>query len=286
MSDAIGGVPYLLCQGPRGSGFEIGASHQAAATWWRVGLDRLLQAEHGQDHVAAPAGKADDRGVLLLPLGPLPVVVGSRGGLAKRGEGREEHRVLEAVVAAPAAPFASVASPLACCLLLRRLRRVRVAQRLVDLAALPERQHQHRQPPRAHDDSALLRTEGVLSCASPAVGLVSLHFGCDHNTRQRGVLSAVRSDARSQPRCSPMAREVTGRWRGQDRTPSRQRLGVRPEATARWRVCGRRWPDRFCLSGHCRERPAQSRHASGSPSLKATSASRTGSGRLSQGGSS
>ena len=49
-----------------------------------------------------------------------------------------------------------------------------------------------------------------------------------------------------------------------------------------------RWPGRYDLPGRIPRlrRTAQRRHASGSPSFRATSASRTGSGRLSQGANS
>lgn len=71
----------------------------------------LAQTKHGEDDVAPSACEADDGGVVLLPLGPLPVVVGPRGGIAQRGEGRQEHRVLETVVPAAAARFAAEARP-------------------------------------------------------------------------------------------------------------------------------------------------------------------------------
>ena len=101
-----GGRPYVVCHSPmrRLSEKRLFAcsGRDGHLPGSPVAVGRAL-AEHRQDDVAAPPCEADHGGVVLLPLGPLAVVEGPRRRVSQRGEGGEEHRVLEAVVAAPAA---------------------------------------------------------------------------------------------------------------------------------------------------------------------------------------
>src|SRR5690606_585003 len=63
-------------------------------------------AEHGEEHVAAAAGQADEGGVVFLALGSLAVVVGPAGGVVQGGEGGQEERPFELAVAGAGGVFA------------------------------------------------------------------------------------------------------------------------------------------------------------------------------------
>src|SRR5882757_9649543 len=56
-------------------------------------------AEHGEQHVAASSGQADEGGVVLLALGSFLVVVGAAGGVGQGRERGEEERPFEFPVA-------------------------------------------------------------------------------------------------------------------------------------------------------------------------------------------
>jgi hypothetical protein len=63
-------------------------------------------AQHRVEDVAASAGQTDEGGVALLPLGPLPVVVGTAGRVGQRGERGQEERAFELAVAGPSGVLA------------------------------------------------------------------------------------------------------------------------------------------------------------------------------------
>src|SRR5690606_17190997 len=76
----------------------------------RFGRRRAVErpvAEHGEQDVATAAPEGEEGLVVTLPLVDLTGVVGSGGGVAKRGEGRQEHRALELLIPASRGVLAS-----------------------------------------------------------------------------------------------------------------------------------------------------------------------------------
>jgi hypothetical protein len=68
-------------------------------------------AEHRVEDVAAAAGQADERGVVLLALGSFAVVVGPAGRVVQSGERGEEERPFQLAVAGPGRMLALMLVP-------------------------------------------------------------------------------------------------------------------------------------------------------------------------------
>ena len=81
-----GGCPHVLVKASGEDFWSGGSGGFGEVGLWCGGLVGLLGAEHGEDDVAAPAGEADERGVVTFAFGSFAVVegLGVRASAARR----------------------------------------------------------------------------------------------------------------------------------------------------------------------------------------------------------